>query len=242
MRALCRTPACFRRGPDIYRVHDLLSKRGWHLNALQRPAALHICFTAAHSPGIVELLLKDLGEVVAQALKARHHTLLICVSDALPPCVNLRLPCSFMGRPLAQSRAQLCMPDTSFVRPAAGGGLRQPPMDPGTPCGRSCGCKAGPACTLPPPPILCGAASSGTPPLAGSSLTVSPAAQPPRTLPTCLPPRPACLPGLPATLAQDPKAGGDGKAPLYGMAATVPDRRIVSQFLTAFQDALLEPV
>lgn len=98
-----------RGGPDIYRVHDLLSKRGWHLNALQRPAALHICFTAAHSPGIVELLLKDLGEVVAQALK-------------------------------------------------------------------------------------------------------------------------------------DPKAGGDGKAPLYGMAATVPDRRIVSQFLTAFQDALLEPV
>ncbi len=61
-----------RSGPDIYRVHDLLSKRGWHLNALQRPAALHICFTAAHSPGIVELLVKDLGEVVAQALKARQ--------------------------------------------------------------------------------------------------------------------------------------------------------------------------
>lgn len=98
-----------RGGPDIYRVHDLLSKRGWHLNALQRPAALHICFTAAHSPGIVELLLSDLGEVVAQAVK-------------------------------------------------------------------------------------------------------------------------------------DPSAGGDGNAPLYGMAATVPDRRIVSQFLTAFQDALLEAV
>jgi hypothetical protein len=40
--------------------------------------------------------------------------------------------------------------------------------------------------------------------------------------------------------SQDPKAGGDGNAPLYGMAAAVPDRRIVSQFLVAYQDALLE--
>lgn len=31
------------RGLDIYRVNDLLSAKGWHLNALQRPASLHIC-------------------------------------------------------------------------------------------------------------------------------------------------------------------------------------------------------
>ncbi|EFN56217.1 hypothetical protein CHLNCDRAFT_144988 [Chlorella variabilis] len=92
---------------DIYKVNDLLSQRGWHLNALQRPAALHICLTAAHSPAIVDLLLRDLREAVQAAL-------------------------------------------------------------------------------------------------------------------------------------QDPKAGGDGMAPLYGMAAAVPDRRVVSQFLTAYQDALLE--
>ena len=48
---------------------------------------------------------------------------------------------------------------------------------------------------------------------------------------------PSCLPALPP---QDPKAGGDGMAPLYGMAAVVPDRRIVGQFLVAYQDALLE--
>lgn len=41
---------------------------------------------------------------------------------------------------------------------------------------------------------------------------------------------------------QDPKAGGDGMAPLYGMAAAVPDRRMVGEFLTAYQDALLEGV
>lgn len=31
-------------------------------------------------------------------------------------------------------------------------------------------------------------------------------------------------------------------AQLYGMAATIPDRRIVGSFLTAYQDALLEGV
>lgn len=41
---------------------------------------------------------------------------------------------------------------------------------------------------------------------------------------------------------QDPSAGGEGSAPLYGMAAVVPDRRIVAQFLTAYQDALLEGI
>ncbi|KAI3426347.1 hypothetical protein D9Q98_008720 [Chlorella vulgaris] len=98
-----------RRGLDIYKVNDLLSQAGWHLNALQRPAALHICLTAAHSQGIVQLLLRDLKEAVQ-------------------------------------------------------------------------------------------------------------------------------------TVLQDPQGKGDGEgmAPLYGMAATVPDRRIVSQFLVAYQDALLE--
>lgn len=43
-------------------------------------------------------------------------------------------------------------------------------------------------------------------------------------------------------MAANPSAAGDGMAPLYGMAATVPDRRIVGQFLTAYQDALLEGI
>lgn len=103
------TRAAAKRGLDIYKVNDLLSKQGWHLNALQRPAALHICITAAHSSGIIDLLLRDLRQAVATAL-------------------------------------------------------------------------------------------------------------------------------------QDPSAGGEGTAPLYGMAAVVPDRRIVAQFLTAYQDALLEGI
>ena len=59
-------PPC--RGLDIYKVNDLLSKHGWHLNALQRPAALHLCITAAHSAGIIELLLRDLRQAVEAAL------------------------------------------------------------------------------------------------------------------------------------------------------------------------------
>jgi sphinganine-1-phosphate aldolase len=94
---------------NIYKVNDLLSARGWHLNALQRPAALHICFTAAHSAATVAELLRDLEECVAGVLA-------------------------------------------------------------------------------------------------------------------------------------HPESGGDGMAPLYGMAATVPDRRIVGNFLIAYQDILLEPL
>ena len=47
-----------------------------------------------------------------------------------------------------------------------------------------------------------------------------------------------CVAGV---VAHPEKGDGDGMAPLYGMAATVPDRRIVGNFLVAFQDILLEP-
>jgi len=100
-----------RRDLNIYKVNDLMTARGWHLNALQRPAAVHICFTAAHGPAVVEELLRDLEE---------------CVTGIL-------------------------------------------------------------------------------------------------------------------THPDDDKLAGDGMAPMYGMAATVPDRRIVGNFLVAFQDVLLEP-
>eukprot|EP01113_Clastostelium_recurvatum_P047913 TRINITY_DN861_c0_g1_i3.p1 TRINITY_DN861_c0_g1~~TRINITY_DN861_c0_g1_i3.p1 ORF type:complete len:554 (+),score=149.44 TRINITY_DN861_c0_g1_i3:40-1662(+) len=34
---------------NIYRVYDAMSKKGWHLNALQKPAGIHICVTARHA-------------------------------------------------------------------------------------------------------------------------------------------------------------------------------------------------
>lgn len=53
---------------DIYKLNDLMTGRGWHLNALQHPAALHFCFTAAHV-AVVPDLVKDLQECCA-ALRA----------------------------------------------------------------------------------------------------------------------------------------------------------------------------
>ncbi|XP_073003293.1 sphingosine-1-phosphate lyase-like [Typha latifolia] len=46
---------------DIFEVNDMMSSKGWHLNALQRPNSLHICVTLQHVP-VFEDFLKDLRE------------------------------------------------------------------------------------------------------------------------------------------------------------------------------------
>ncbi|WIA20475.1 hypothetical protein OEZ85_004880 [Tetradesmus obliquus] len=61
---------------NVYCLNDLLTQKGWHLNALQRPAALHFCFTAQHVdvvPGLIAdvksalaVLAKDPGGLGAQ--------------------------------------------------------------------------------------------------------------------------------------------------------------------------------
>ncbi|KAI8547571.1 hypothetical protein RHMOL_Rhmol07G0206500 [Rhododendron molle] len=48
---------------DIFEVNDILSSKGWHLNALQRPNSIHICVTLQHVP-VVEDFLKDLRDAV----------------------------------------------------------------------------------------------------------------------------------------------------------------------------------
>ncbi len=50
---------------DIYRVMDFMAERGWRLNPLQRPAALHIAVTLRHTqPGVAERFLDDLRAAV----------------------------------------------------------------------------------------------------------------------------------------------------------------------------------
>ena len=46
---MAAAPARGARRLDMYQLNDALGARGWHLNALQRPPALHMCFTAAHA-------------------------------------------------------------------------------------------------------------------------------------------------------------------------------------------------
>ncbi len=50
---------------DVFRVLDELAKRGWSLNGLQHPPAVHLCVTLRHAePGVAERFLADLAEAV----------------------------------------------------------------------------------------------------------------------------------------------------------------------------------
>lgn len=54
---------------DVFRVLDEMTKRGWSLNGLQKPAAVHLCVTLRHTqPGVAEKFLSDLSASV-QAVK-----------------------------------------------------------------------------------------------------------------------------------------------------------------------------
>jgi sphinganine-1-phosphate aldolase len=58
------------RSPDlnIYHVNDHLIAKGWRLNALQLPAALHFCVTRPNTaPGVAEAFLADLRGAVEYA-------------------------------------------------------------------------------------------------------------------------------------------------------------------------------
>lgn len=53
---------------DIYRVMDELHARGWSLNGLQKPAAIHLCVTLRHcTPGLDEAFAADLAAAVDAA-------------------------------------------------------------------------------------------------------------------------------------------------------------------------------
>lgn len=50
---------------DIYRVLDEMAQRGWSLNGLFNPPAVHICITLRHTrPGVKERFVEDLKESI----------------------------------------------------------------------------------------------------------------------------------------------------------------------------------
>lgn len=55
-------------GVDVYDLADDLSAKGWHLNALQSPAAIHVAFTVPTAAAI-DTLIADLVEVVGKELE-----------------------------------------------------------------------------------------------------------------------------------------------------------------------------
>merc|ERR1711916_141921 len=54
---------------NIYNIGDKMSHRGWSLNALQRPACLHICVTVPHTK-YYERFRKELAEAVEEVRAA----------------------------------------------------------------------------------------------------------------------------------------------------------------------------
>ncbi|KAI7197845.1 putative sphingosine-1-phosphate lyase [Hortaea werneckii] len=95
---------------DIYDVADGMSARGWHLNALQDPAAIHVAVTIP-IVAVIDDLIKDLEEVVlscqGKAVEKKGDTAaLYGVAGALPD-KSVVLEAGFVGFTLwyAQSTA-----------------------------------------------------------------------------------------------------------------------------------------
>jgi len=52
---------------DVYKILDAMTERGWNLNGLHKPAAVHLCVTLRHTqPGVAERFLRDLKASVAE--------------------------------------------------------------------------------------------------------------------------------------------------------------------------------
>ncbi len=66
---------------DINRMCDpLIEHRGWDVNVLQFPAAMHIAVTLAHTaPGIVEAFLKDLAASAAELMQNPNEKVCVCM-------------------------------------------------------------------------------------------------------------------------------------------------------------------
>ncbi|XP_037660223.1 sphingosine-1-phosphate lyase 1 [Choloepus didactylus] len=55
---------------DIYRLFNLMTAKGWHLNQLQFPPSFHFCITLLHAQKRVAIqFLKDIRESVTQIMK-----------------------------------------------------------------------------------------------------------------------------------------------------------------------------
>ena len=54
---------------DIYKVNDAMTKKGWHLASLQRPAGLHMCLAPSHTSEMIDQLIKDLQQCIMEVKK-----------------------------------------------------------------------------------------------------------------------------------------------------------------------------
>ncbi len=56
---------------DIYRVMDVMGRKGWSLNGLHRPSCVHLCVTLRHTqPGVAPRFISDLKAAVKEVRQA----------------------------------------------------------------------------------------------------------------------------------------------------------------------------
>lgn len=64
---------CFTgEGCNVYSVSDAMRRRGWTLNSLQNPAAVHLCVTGCHT-GRAEEFLRELRSSVEEVRSQPHN-------------------------------------------------------------------------------------------------------------------------------------------------------------------------
>jgi glutamate/tyrosine decarboxylase-like PLP-dependent enzyme len=55
---------CFDLGKDTYKLYDYLITKGFNLNALQNPPAIHLCVTKTHDEHIIDLMVEEIATFI----------------------------------------------------------------------------------------------------------------------------------------------------------------------------------
>jgi sphinganine-1-phosphate aldolase len=77
---------------DVFQVLDSMTSKGWSLNGLQKPAAVHVCVTLRHAQsGVAEAFLADLRASVEQVRSSPPR------SDGMAPVYGLASSLPFKG-------------------------------------------------------------------------------------------------------------------------------------------------
>lgn len=88
---------------NIYKVNDLMTQKGWHLNALQFPSSVHMCFTAQHVNVVSELL--QVWLIASSCSHPESAKLLLLLQNDCCPVLS---ECQLVHASIASMFAELC--------------------------------------------------------------------------------------------------------------------------------------
>jgi hypothetical protein len=106
------------RDVNIYAVGDLMEKKGWHIDRLQRPEALHAMVTPLHA-GVVDAYLDDLAQAVSTA-RAKPELALRGGAAMYGMIANIPLR-GMVRKNILEMFAGMYGPDAKMIDPASAG-------------------------------------------------------------------------------------------------------------------------